>query len=226
MIGGTGAIGQHVVTQLCNSSAWETVTCLVRNPMNLEDQYKKCVVEKVVGSDGFEAALSDSLHYEGQNAVFCTLGTTRGVAGSGENFYKIDHDYVKLAADTAGQSGVKHFSLVTAQGAKDVWKPWDIAILHPILYMKTKWDAEQSTIAANIPSTAIFRPGLLDRGAMAEGRALEDFARKFTNGIPVEDVARAMILKAEENKEGVIYYEDAEIRTLAQSVSSNSNNEL
>ena len=36
------------------------------------------------------------------------------------------------------------------------------------------------------------------------------------NGVPVSDVAKAMILKAEEDLSGVNVYEDDEIRALAK----------
>jgi oxidoreductase len=215
VIGATGAVGQHVVTQLCDSSAWGQVTCLLRRPLELDEKYKKCVVQKVVGSDAFEAALGDSTNYKGQKAVFCTLATTRDVAGTAENFYKIDHDYVKAAADAAAAGGVRHFSVVTVSGAKDGWAPTS-KIFHPFFYLKTKWDVEQSVIAANFASTAIFRPGLLNRGDKASGRMMEKFALKFMKSLPVEDVAKAMILKAEENLDGLHYYEDDEIRSLAK----------
>ena len=47
----------------------------------------------------------------------------------------------EAAGVAAKAGGVKHFSLVTAQGAKDVWVPH--TALHPLLYAKTKFQAQQ-----------------------------------------------------------------------------------
>lgn len=55
--------------------------------------------------------------FDGADSVFCTLGTTRGAAGSAEAFKKVDYEYVAATARAAKAGGVPHFSLLTAQGA-------------------------------------------------------------------------------------------------------------
>jgi hypothetical protein len=59
-------------------------------------------------------------------------------AGTAEAFKKVDLQYVEAAAVASKAAGVKHFSLVTAQGANaKVWAS-DWAIVHPLLYTRTK----------------------------------------------------------------------------------------
>jgi hypothetical protein len=74
----------------------------------------------------------------GADSVFCCLGTTRGVAGSADQFRKVDRDYVAATAQAAKAAGTPFFALVSAQGARpNVWAS-DFKPLHGLLYMKTK----------------------------------------------------------------------------------------
>jgi len=68
-------------------------------------------------------------HFEGHDAAFCALGTTRGDAGSDQAFIKVDYDYVTQFAEQAKAAGARDFHLVTSVGAnKSSW----------FLYMRTK----------------------------------------------------------------------------------------
>ncbi len=62
--------------------------------------------------------------------------------------------------------------------------------------MHIKGAAEQAVIARRFPQTAVFRPGMLDRGAAAR-RWAESVAGKLLPSTHVADVARAMIVTAE-----------------------------
>lgn len=60
------------------------------------------------------------------------------VAGSAEQFRKIDLHYVEQAAQAAQQAGVQQFSLCSAQGANaNTWAS-DFTFAHALLYKKTK----------------------------------------------------------------------------------------
>lgn len=72
-----------------------------------------------------------------QTAVFCALGTTRGVAGFAAAFKHVDLDCVAATAKAAKEAGsVKYFGLVSAQGASTAYPSSDWALLHPLLYTK------------------------------------------------------------------------------------------
>lgn len=60
------------------------------------------------------------------------------VAGSAEQFRKVDLHYVKQAAQAAKQADVQQFSLCSAQGANaNTWAS-DWMFAHALLYKKTK----------------------------------------------------------------------------------------
>lgn len=60
------------------------------------------------------------------------------VAGSADNFRKVDLHYVEAAAEASKAAGAKHFSLVTAQGANPNTMANDMKPFHALLYMKVK----------------------------------------------------------------------------------------
>lgn len=60
------------------------------------------------------------------------------VAGSAEQFCRVDLHYVEQAAQAAQQAGVCQFSLCSAQGANaNTWAS-NLTIAHALLYKKTK----------------------------------------------------------------------------------------
>lgn len=198
VVGGTGAIGKHIVSQLLERDAWETVVTIGRRPVpeppgNHGNKLQQVVVDMDQLSSSPEAAAA----FRGADAVFCALGTTRAVAGSAAAFNKVDRDYVAASAQLARVAVVRYFGLVTAAGANaKVWAA-DFAPLHPLLYARTKGEAEQAVLSERIPATSIFRPGLLDRGDAARGMEKMMFSLGLFSSIKVEDVARCMVLDAE-----------------------------
>jgi len=223
VIGATGATGVALVEQLLRSNEWGRVTVIHRRPvdisaMNLdEDQISKLRQHTVE----MEHLVSDEVMelFKGHDVTFCTLGTTRDVAGTADQFRKVDVQMVRDSAISSRKSGVGHFSLMSSQGANaNVWA-CDWKICHPLLYMKSKGEAENAIIDLRFPRTSIFRPGLLDRGSMARGP--ERFSAKFLGSTSVSDVAAAMIYDAEstvvDGTEDPVIYEGNEVQSLAAS---------
>eukprot|EP00877_Chromochloris_zofingiensis_P007631 jgi/Chrzof1/3120/Cz12g12210.t1 len=203
VLGGTGAIGTELVGQLATSGAWSTVTTVGRREVQLPDRYKDTkaqLVQKTINMDNMETEAATA--FEGADAVFCALGTTRKDAGSAKQFKKVDYEYVARSAALAKSSGVKYYGLVSATGANPhVWAS-DMALFHPLLYTKTKGLAEEAVKAQNFERTAIFRPGMLDRGD--EARAVEQVFSLVIGSIKVSDVARVIVADAERSfKEGI-----------------------
>eukprot|EP00884_Botryococcus_braunii_P022503 jgi/Botrbrau1/8937/Bobra.0148s0050.1 len=154
--------------------------------------------------------------FEGADTVFCALGTTRGTAGSADAFVKVDLTYVSEAARLAKEAGVRHFSLVSSGGANAKMPASNLLPLHPLLYVRTKGQAEEAVKAAGFPRTSIFRPGLLERGDAARG--VEKVFSYILPSIHVRDVARVMILDAENSAapHGNAVFENAAILAAAK----------
>jgi oxidoreductase len=171
-----------------------------------------------------DALAQNAADFAGADAVFCTLGTTRGAAGSAAAMRRVDLEYVDAAGAAARAAGVPHFALLTAQGARrDVWHS-ELRLFHPLFYMHLKGAAEAAVEAKGFPRVSIFRPGMLDRGGAA--RFGEALALKLLPSTPVADVARAMIAAVERDAAAAraatapvppAVYETADIRALASS---------
>lgn len=80
VLGGTGAIGQHLVGQLLADGRWDPIVVVGRREVQVPSQYKERkaeLVNKVVNMDNLETEAADAFH--GADVVFCALGTTRKV---------------------------------------------------------------------------------------------------------------------------------------------------
>lgn len=85
----------------------------------------------------------------------------------------------------------------------------EVAILWALHDKIVAVQAEEAVKAQGFARVSIFRPGALDRGQKA--RWNERLASRLTTATPVKDVARAMVLDAEINRNGVHVYEEASI---------------
>ncbi|GMH41939.1 hypothetical protein BSKO_09858 [Bryopsis sp. KO-2023] len=219
VVGATGAVGREIVGQLLCSDKWEKVTTVGRRALTVPDAYpeekwKGTLEQTVVNMDNMREEAKGA--FESADSVFCALGTTRAVAGSADNFRKVDLDYVEAAADVAKSQGSKHFSLVSAQGANAKIPASDFKLFHALLYAKVKGQAEAAVIDKGFERTSIFRPGLLARGS--EARGIEKLFQKVVTNVQCSSIARAMILDAERNigasnpVSGTSIFEMAEIK--------------
>ncbi|KAF6257651.1 hypothetical protein COO60DRAFT_1206333 [Scenedesmus sp. NREL 46B-D3] len=200
VLGGTGAVGHHIVQQLLASDQWSRVITVGRREVALPEGQPGAskLQQVVVDMDALQAQAGGS--FSGVDAVFCALGTTRSDAGSAEVFKKVDHEYVAAAAAAAQAAGVPYFGLVSAAGANAGLPSADWRLLHPLLYTRTKGLAEEAVKGQGFARAGIFRPGMLDRGDKA--RAIEKWFAPLTGAIPVADVAKAMVADAAAFKAG------------------------
>lgn len=135
--------GREVVGQLLASPAWGSVVAVGRRPASAPETYQtqpyydaSKLQQLTCELDQLETAAAEA--FSGADSVFCCLGTTRSVAGSAEAFRAVDQHGVEAAARAAAAANVRHFGLVSAQGAKaGVWAP-DLKLFHGLLYMKCK----------------------------------------------------------------------------------------
>lgn len=100
----------------------------------------------------------------------------------------------KVVNEIAKQANIVHVGVVSAQGAnKDMWVP--STYIHPMLYIRTLGEKQQSVIDTKFPSTSIFQPGMLNR--LVGDRGMENFFVNLLPTLRVDILAEAMILDAE-----------------------------
>eukprot|EP01084_Bolivina_argentea_P152688 266309_1 len=150
VIGATGATGRTLVNQLLNSNQWGKVTIIHRrlldtSSMKLTQQQQSKLTQHVVD---MEQLLSDENIelFRNHDVTFCTLGTTRDIAKTAENWRKVDVGMVKDSAIASKKANIKQFSLLTARGSNsNVWS-CDWKICHGLLYMKSKGEIENEIV--------------------------------------------------------------------------------
>lgn len=102
---------------------------------------------------------------------FCALGTTIKVAGSKENFKKVDYDAIVNFGKIAEFNQAKSLTVISA----------NMADAHSsVFYNRVKGETEQALMAMNFNRLILLRPGLLI-GERMEKRTGEEFAIKIMN---------------------------------------------
>ena len=248
VVGSTGATGAALLQALASSPRFSRFLAIARSPaektsseiirpVKLDlDQ----LAEAASAASSSSSSSSSSNPLEGVDAVVVALGPTRAAAGSAEAFWKVDVGGVASAATLAAAARVPFFSLVSASGAsRNGWRPTS-SFLHPLYYAAAKGAAEQEVLdkakSGHISSVAIYRPGLLDRGADRQRGGERWAIRCGFPSLPVGDLAAVMVADAVaaldkvEKKSGgssggaevVVVKGDGEIKKDAAALSSSS----
>jgi len=211
LVGATGLVGGHCLQHLLRSEEYEKVIILVRRPLLMEHAKFE---EHVVNFDKLDqyASLINA------NDVFCCLGTTIKVAGSQQEFRKVDFTYTVQTCAIAVKNGADQLLVVTAVGANARSR---------IFYNRVKGETEEAV--SKLPCQAIhfFRPSLL-LGERKEARMAEWAGITIAKGISLlmagplkkyklieaKAVARTMVLVAQETRSGLRVYESDQIQAL------------
>jgi oxidoreductase len=195
IIGATGATGSQLLKKLLNDQSCELVTTVGRRSSlsgKKNDKLRDVVIPSM--SD-----LSSTEKYWLDNDVFFNcIGTTRSLAGSASNFVDIEVGISNQAAAMAHKAKINHASLISAKGEnQNIWaKTW----LHPLFYMKTIGQKEQSVLTNfSFLNVSIFRPGMLLR-LQDKQTWLENFSESRGSGLRVDLLASSMIYNAVKNK--------------------------
>ena len=198
--GSTGLIGRNVIEVLSNKK--QSAIALTRRSIpNLPPN----VTEMIIDFDAFEKIGS----LPSCNNIFICLGTTIKIAGSQENFRKVDLDYCINIAKKAKESGAETLSLISSIGANSSSKNF---------YLRTKGELEESIQELGFSTVNIFRPSFLV-GERSEKRLVEKIAIKFAKiidlfligsankyrSVKAESLAKTMVLKVD-SKPGVNYF--------------------
>jgi uncharacterized protein YbjT (DUF2867 family) len=145
LVGATGAVGQAVLELALQDPRIASVTALTRRALPPRPKLANAVVD-------FDRLDPAAPHWQ-VDAVICTLGTTRRIAGSDEAFAWVDRDLPMAVAQLARQGGASRFALNSSLGA-------DAGSSN--LYLRVKGEAEQLVEQAGFPSLTIVRPSLID----------------------------------------------------------------
>ena len=197
IIGGTGATGKQLLNQLMQNQNCELVTSIGRKPV-LDGAKHVKLVDIVVESLANLSSTEKS--WEGNDVFFNCIGTTRQRAGGAKEFIAIESGISNEAAKMAANAQIPHASLISAEGANHkIWaKDW----IHPLLYMRTIGQKEQTIISNySFDSVSIFKPGMLIR-LQSERTWFEKFSELRGSGLRVDTLASAMIHDAERVKLG------------------------
>lgn len=197
--GATGLVGSHLLPLLLAGDRYEKVVAITRKPLPGHPKLQQITLDM-----GDPAAYAP-YHVDD---VYCCLGTTIAVAGSKENFRKVDFDYPYQMAKAMQANGASQYMLVSALGAN---------ASSSIFYNRVKGEVEQAIIQAGFSAVHIFRPSLL-LGDRKEKRSGEDAAKvvykvfgflipKKYKGIHAAKVARAMFDSASADVTGVHVHE-------------------
>jgi len=199
IIGGTGATGKQLLNQLIRNQNCDLVTSVGRRPV-LDGEKNDKLVDIVVES---LFKLSSTEKYWKDNDVFFNcIGTTRQRAGGPKEFINVESGISNEAAKMAENAKIPHASLISAKGANHkIWaKDW----IHPLLYMKTIGQKEQTIISNfSFNKVSIFKPGMLIR-LMGKQTWFEHFSESKGFGLRVDILASAMMHDAERVKLGLV----------------------
>jgi uncharacterized protein YbjT (DUF2867 family) len=145
VLGATGLVGSHLTAQLLRHPGYNRIAAPVRRATT---QKHPSYTETVVSFDRLEEHAS---LFEVDD-VFCCLGTTMRLAGSEEEFRKVDQIYPTVAARIALSSGVRRFLLVSSLGADARSRNF---------YLRVKGETEERVLSHAFELVASFRPSML-----------------------------------------------------------------
>lgn len=113
ILGATGATGSKVLETVLEREEWGRVVVVGRRPPPQDFRDTK-EAEFIPMSDGEPL---DAERLEGIDTFFNCIGTTRADAGSAKRFHDVEVGVTEKVAAAAAAAGIKHGSVVSAQGA-------------------------------------------------------------------------------------------------------------
>jgi uncharacterized protein YbjT (DUF2867 family) len=163
LVGATGLVGSEVLKQLHSEDKVSKINVLTRKKINIQSPK---VVNYVIDFDKDED-LKNSIHGA---AIICCIGTTKAKTPAVGEYEKIDRDIPIRLAKIGLENGIEQYHLISAIGANKN---------SLINYNRIKGEAEEGVLAAGIPKTLIYRPGMLI-GKRNESRPGEFIAQKLS----------------------------------------------
>ena len=161
--GATGLIGKFCLSYLLMDKNYSKVIVISRTAFPIKDPKLENIVCE------FDQIAQHASKLVGDD-VYCCLGTTIAVAGSQENFKKVDLHYPIDLAKITKQQGAKQFMVVSAMGAN---------AKSSIFYNRVKGEMQDQLKNIGFNTTHIFQPSLLT-GLRKEFRLGERIAQVVT----------------------------------------------
>ena len=144
--GATGLVGSLLLSKLLNDQAISQVISVTRKSLTLNHTKLK----QVIVSD-FSQLLDHKDELKG-DIYFCALGTTIKIAGTKENFKKVDYHAVVNFGKVAEYHKAQSLTVVSA----------NMANAHSrIFYNKVKGETEQTLMSMQFNRLIMLRPSLL-----------------------------------------------------------------
>lgn len=217
IIGATGLIGSRLLRRLQNDNTIGRILVLSHRMVELKGPKTDVQVIDFSDMDRLRSAI------DGNNVLFCTVGTTRKKAGGDKEIYrKVDFDIPVNAAHLCAEMGCKQFLLVSSVGADSNSNNF---------YLSLKGEVEDAIKASDVTSVSIFRPSVLlgDRKESRPGETIGKFLMStFSFLLPprmkpidAEEVAEAMVIIARQGRAGYNVYQYDEIKKESQNYKSN-----
>ncbi len=198
IIGSTGLVGSHCLDLLLQDGEYSEVVALTRSKLAISHPK---LTNEIVDCDN----PSTWEKFTTTDVLFSAMGTTIVKAGSQVQFRKVDFEYPLAIATKCKENGAHTHVLISALGADS---------RSSIFYNKVKGELENAITSLEFEKNIIVRPSLL-LGERKENRLGEKLAQKafdlFGNlmvgplarykGVPVSQVAKAMVESAKDNTE-------------------------
>ncbi|MCK7546750.1 oxidoreductase [Marinobacter koreensis] len=183
VLGATGLTGHLVVQGLLAREEIESVTVLVRRPLELEHPR---LIQHQVDFD----SLDSHADLFAVDALICCLGTTIRTAGSQARFREVDYGYPLAAARLAREQGARALILMSAIGASSS---------STIFYNRVKGELEDAVRELGYPYLSIYHPSLLlgDRQEHRKGEELGQMAMPLINRVLLGPLDKYRAIKAE-----------------------------
>jgi uncharacterized protein YbjT (DUF2867 family) len=213
LAGASGLVGSYVLEGLLDAPDFSRVYAITRRPLGRDNAR---LANRIVQFDKLESQLQGLTCH----VAFCCLGSTRREAGSNEEFYKVDVEYVLAFARVARAAGAQRFIVVSSVGADPRSR---------VFYLRTKGEMEQALAGLGFASVDIMQPGPL-YGWRRQIRPLELVAavimplvhpllmgsQAAKRGISARHVAAAMIGAARSGRKGLYRYTYPAMRALGE----------
>lgn len=207
VVGATGLIGSYVVDKLKDKDEFGRIIILGRRDIKISHPKIEVFITDFQDMDKFT-------FWAEADCLFCCIGTTIAVAGTKENFRKVDYGIPKTLSKYCETYNI-NFLLVSSLGADKSSSNF---------YLKTKGETEDAIINAGIKTVHIFRPSML-LGPRKEKRLGEQIGKIFMQitdplmigglrrykAVQAETVAKAMIGESLKNESGVFIHENEQI---------------